>query len=587
MLYFVLSQLQNIRPYKIILIFILLLLPTIFAPFHADDFFHLLLLDQTSSLHRGSEGTLFGLFSFVDNDIQNRQQLLRFGVLPWWVSDTFYFSFWRPLAEVSHWFDFHLAPYSAMWAHIHSLCWLLLIGWPLSLLVRKTLEARPLLIYLAVAIFLWDGQHVATVSWIANRAALMAAFFSLFCLYFHLQWVTQSGVARLFAALTCLLLALACGEIALSITLYLFFYGLILDPRGWLKGLAVLWPYAVVVLLYLYMYQKLGFGADTSLSFYISPLSHPSAFFDAALQRFMVYLLAAFTPVMSGALWIGGQKHAWLGQGILLAACAFLPILMYCSQAWLKSNKAMAFWFFSGVFSILPVCSALAQDRLTLFQTIGIDVFIAAIIYYSLLDKHSKIRQVRVAKILLFFHLILSPLHLLAGSLFMQQESQRLLNHALNFNQGKDLSGKKMLIFEIAVGQSSTLMGMREVNKSSLPDSVFIAAGVEGELKVYRQSYNQLVLTRTPGFVTGYETAFRSVEQQPFVVGQTFVMDDVIVEVVSLDKKGHPDNIVLTLDMTSESFDVQNNVLSEWVFYSMNNGLKELRLPALGESITL
>lgn len=556
---------QQIQIWQLCLLFLLLMLPTVFAPFHSDDFFHLLLLTDDTLLKRSTDATLFGLFSFVDGDVENRAQLLQYGVLPWWTSESFYFRFWRPLTEVSHWLDVQLWPRSALWAHIHSIIWFLALIWPLSLLIKQSLNAPRVLLLLAIAVFVLDGQHVMTVSWIANRNALLAAFFALWALYFHMR---SSDKALFFspAAWLAYLLSLACGEIALSILAYLFFYTLLLDRRPRRLRILTLLPYLCISVLYLYAYQRLGYGAYTTSTFYINPMVEPLGFVFNALERMAVYSLAAFLPVMAGSSWVGGEAYPWLRQVVLLASGLFILALCYwgvTKRQYFKQNPVLSFWLLSGIFSILPVCCTLPQDRLTLFQTIGIDIAIAIIIYQGLFSgKPAAGFSSAVAKTLLVVHLILSPLHLLAGSLFIHLESQRLQNHALAFTQGKNLTDNRVFIFNLPMGQASTLMGIRRALSASVPDSVFIAAGVEAKLNVLRLSEHQLRLNRQPGFVLGHEGAFRSIDAQPFVEGEVLVMQGMQLQVESVSDQGAAEQVLLSFEESIDS--------GVWVFYALN-----------------
>ena len=556
--------LQHATIGHIVLLFMVLLLPTVFAPFHADDFFHLLMLSDDALLTRSAEHTLFGLFSFVDSDAQNRAQLLQYGVLPWWSSEDFYFRFWRPISELSHWLDMQLMPRSALWAHLHSIVWFLALIWPLRLLLQYSLKPSKALLLLALAIFVLDGQHIMTISWIANRNALLAAFFALWVLYFHMRSTRQAG----FSIIACgfYLIALACGEIALSILAYVFFYSLLLDPRPRVQRALGFLPYGVISLVYLMLYQHLGFGADTSSTFYISPLTEPLNFMAHAIERTGVYFLAAFMPVMAGSSWIGGETIPWLRPLVLALALLFAALCLwwvYKQQDYFKASPALYFWLLSGIFSIVPVCSTLAQDRLALFQTLGIDIAIAILIYQALSRRAegSMISPV-VAKGLVFIHLLLSPLHLFLGSVFIHKESLRLQEHALSFNAGKALTDKRVFIFTFPMGQASTLMGMRRALSASVPDSVFIAAGVEAQLSVTQLSASQLRLHRRPGFVIGHETSFRSIDKKPFTEQALISMAGVQVLIERVDTEGRAEQLLLNFTEPLDS--------GRWLFYALN-----------------
>ena len=176
-----LKKLQQ-KPQIIFWVTILLTSPALFSGWLGDDYIHYALLHPDFDIPKPNDWSLFGLFSWIDNDQQRTARLMDLGVLPWWTAPEFHFQFWRPLAELSHWLDNRLWPNHPLMMHLHSLLWYLLIGWGLLQLYRQ-LAMRALAVVAAVAVFLWDSSHGLTLSWIANRNALMATLFGVFCLY--------------------------------------------------------------------------------------------------------------------------------------------------------------------------------------------------------------------------------------------------------------------------------------------------------------------------------------------------------------------------------------------------------------------
>ena len=135
-------------------------------------------------------------------------------------------------------------------AHLHSLFWFLLLSVVVAKLMQRTISAEKSLLILFMAIFLWDGQHVATMGWVANRNALIACFFAMSSLYLHILWREEQKVHYFLLAMAALVFALLSAEVAVSIGVFLFFYSILLDPRGAKQGFISLLPYLLIVVVW-------------------------------------------------------------------------------------------------------------------------------------------------------------------------------------------------------------------------------------------------------------------------------------------------------------------------------------------------
>ena len=549
---------------RAVLLFLLLVLPIVFAPYHADDFFHLLILQQDPMLERGGDGSLLGLFSFVDDNPEHRAQLFRYGVLPWWASDNYHFRFWRPLGELTHWFDYAVFGANPLPAHIHSILWFLLASIPFYFVARKTLPESRALLLLCLAIFMWDGQHIGTISWIANRSALIAVTFALWSLYSHISW--RQSNRGIFALLSHLLLVLALlgGEIGLSIMAYLFTWSWFLDKGTVKNRLLPLTGYGIIGVAYLCLHRHLDFGASTSDS-YINIFTEPLDFLIASVERFFVYMASVFLPIPAGASRVGGDRYWYLAVILVVIGAITLPLLLYVSRNILRENRVLCFWLFGALLSTFPITSAPAQDRLTVFLTVGIDIFLACVIYYALINKqqaseyYKERSVVNTARAFVVIHLILSPMHLLGGTSIMHKDTRSLLNHALEFDDTIAIAGKKLVVLEMPLGISISMMGMRKAMGEQLPESAFFVGNEEGETWYKIISDNEMIVTRDIGFVIGYEMVFRSISKEPFRIGDRISMRSVEIEILSVNDQGRPLQVKLTFNESLQS--------DNWLFY--------------------
>ncbi|MDM7971515.1 MAG: hypothetical protein QUT27_00525, partial [candidate division Zixibacteria bacterium] len=328
--------------------------------------------------------------------------------------------------------------------------------------------------------------------------------------------------------------------------------------------------YCVVALCYVGLHRHLDFGASTSDS-YINVFTEPVEFLQAAFERFFVYINSVFLPVPAGSSRIGGDKYWYLAIMLYVSGMILLPLLLYVFRQVLRQDRSMAFWFFGALLSTLPITAAPAQDRLTLFLTVGIDIFIANVIYYALLAGKSgplypyneKYLQ-KTAKAFVVFHLILSPLHLLGGTTIMSVDTRSLLENALAFDDEVGIAGKKLVVMEMPLGIAISMMGMRKAMGEQLPESVVFVGNEEGETRYQILSDREIRVSRDIGFAIGYEMVFRSVEKEPFRPGQIISMHDLDIEIMEVNAVGRPLVVKLNLDESMHS--------GRWLFYHFDKG---------------
>jgi hypothetical protein len=569
----------RLTPQRLLLVFCLLVLPAVFAPYHSDDYFQLLLLSENSSIQR-NDASLWGLFSFIDEVPQHREQLLQYGVLPWFAADDFYFRFWRPISEITHWLDFKLFGINPLPAHIHSIAWFLLLSGIVYQLARRIFPDEKLLPMLALAIFILDGQHVATIGWIANRNSLVAAVFAFAALYSHIVWRETEKKRYFFIAIIVMGVALLSGEASLAIISYFFFYATILDGSGYKKGLVSVLPYFLLVGIWFYFYQNLGFGVNTSAGLYLNPFLDTAEYITAVIYRVPIYFTSALLPIPAGLSWGGGAEHAWLSVVFYGFALLVVTGFLVAFYKVVRNNKPVHFCFLSSIFALLPVCATMAQDRLALFETVGFDMVIAALILYFLQGKKPEKKYVKYcASALVVIHLILSPLHLWAGSIYMHLGATAIASNALSI-KNPDLMQKQVICFQVPIGEAVSLMGIREVMGFDNPQGFFWLSNDEGELIVKVLSNHRIQVEKKLGFANGFESAFRSVKKQPFHPGQSIDTPFGMIEITNINQQGYPDRIEVHFDKPLTDTDL--------LFYTFKNGgYAMIELPDTSDSIKI
>ena len=80
-------------------------------------------------------------------------------------------------------------------------------------------------------VFAFDDVHGPTVSWIANRNAIVAALFGTLALLLHHRGRTRADKLAAALAAACLALSMLAAESGIAFYAYLFAYALCLDRR--------------------------------------------------------------------------------------------------------------------------------------------------------------------------------------------------------------------------------------------------------------------------------------------------------------------------------------------------------------------
>ncbi|HEY9034778.1 MAG TPA: hypothetical protein VIN71_12620 [Pseudomonadales bacterium] len=560
-------------------LWLLLLVPVVFAPFMSDDFFHLLMLGETPPLPHPQDGSLYGLFSFISDNAGQRRLLMDQGVLPWWTGDNFYFRFWRPLAEISHRVDFTLAPGQPLLAHLHNLAWFVALASVLRQLYRQQAVQAPVAL-LAIIIFVLNGSHAPAIAWIANRNALLAACFAFLALYQHGRFRQHGNWHDYLLALLCLVLALLAGESSLAIGGFLFAYAVVMDRAGPLRGFAWLLPYAVIVLGWLLLYRQLGFGANGSGMHYVDALAMPGAFVQAVAERLPVYLLAGFT-VLPAELYPAVQLLVPDLAGVVLLL-VLLTLFLASLLCWplLKADRASRFFLLGATLSIVPFCSLANQDRLLLIPSAGFSYVIASMIWQVSLRglqpfvagwRNAALRK--LVALLVLMHLLLAPLYLLAAGLFIHADARRTVA-SLQALPAYSMAARHLVILKGPMLHSALLKPVRQLASLDVPDQVLLLATPSASLQLERVDLQHLLIRRDGGFVQHFEQSFRDLDSRPFAVGDVIETTAMRLEVLAVNARGQP------LELAAELHDAPQYY--RFLVYQPGHGLVPVDLPAVG-----
>lgn len=539
----------NRRSTLVLALTFLLCLPALWAGFMGDDYMHYAVLNAKNlPIGKPDDLSLFGLFSFINGDPERNRQAMDLGVIPWWTYGEMKYAFWRPISEAFHWIDHQLWPRSPALMHLHSILWYLAICLLLARLYRKTLGAGTVTL-LALALYALDSTHGFTLSWIANRNALISVLFGLLALWFHLRWREEDKIGFGALSLLCMLASLLSAELGISTFGYLGAYALTLDKHGKVKGCLATAPHFLLIVAWWIFYKQAGFGAVNADAYYIDPAAQPLGFLAVVGERL---------PVLLASQWglIPAEIYGFVLEHDLrfVAGCAIflllvgIPLVLSC-----RRQPAVQFWLLGMVFSVLPAATALPHDRVLLFAGAGACAALANLLL-SALPKSASIPGLPVfytkpiAYLLVLIHLILSPLLLplmaystkLWASLIPQQPSY--------FPDLEPVDQQRLVLFGAPLPSALAIAPFRFYRQESIPERIWTISTLDAEFQFTPIADNTLQIDLPAGFIQLGEIKVRDLQRFPFREGETIALSGMTITVSNLNSEGKPTRLTLTFD---------------------------------------
>src|SRR5262245_52579081 len=109
-------------PWAAIALALLLVTPSLPSGLAMDDFYERWLLLGSPQFHELGYPRI-DMFRFFDLNPRRTQRMKEIGFVPWWTSPNLHAAFWRPLAALTHIFDYAVWPESPLLMHVHNLVW--------------------------------------------------------------------------------------------------------------------------------------------------------------------------------------------------------------------------------------------------------------------------------------------------------------------------------------------------------------------------------------------------------------------------------------------------------------------------------
>ncbi len=352
-------------PFALAALTAFLTLPAVNVGWAADDFFLRRRILQAPGLS-GLPAVTRNLFVHLDGNPDHMLQLMDSRGFPWWTLPDVAVAFWRPLASATHWLDHVLWPDSSVLMHVQNIAWLAGVVVLVTVYYRRVMGAT-LVAGLAALLFAIDDAHGGPVGWIANRNALMAAFFAVAALIVHDRWRAESWRPGAVLAPLLLLIGLLSSEGALAACAYLAARAAFVETDPWRRRVSALIPYGVVAVGWRVLYNSLGFGAWGS-GMYVDLGREPARFAAEAVHWLPALWIGQWTYRPSeqylSKSYAGVETMMALGFGLmLLMAVLFAPLL--------RRERIARFWAAGMMLTFVPACSTFPMDRLLLLAGFG------------------------------------------------------------------------------------------------------------------------------------------------------------------------------------------------------------------------
>ncbi len=394
----------------------LLLFPALWGGFQLDDHFQ-----RTRLLGLGEDP--LQLFVFYDGDPANARAQMDQGVMPWWANPAVRHANLRYLSVLSMQLDYALWPHHPAWMHLHSLLWLAATVAAAGLLYRDLFRShgsgaeRSVVLAasgLATLLYAVDDAHALPTAYLANRNALLCAFFGLVSVWTHHRARALAVPAdhpgdlgrgpgltacRITSPLA-LALALLSGELAVSTVAFLGAHALLLDRDTVVARARSLAPHLAIAAAWLVVHRLGGFGSEGS-GVYVDPLREPLAFARVFLDRAAILWIGQWTPFPSdwGSVLELGSAEA---RPIRVAGLVLLALLGTLFWRLLRASALARFFALGAAVSLVPISAVTPQNRLLFFVGFGCAGLLAQLAF-------SPGRSRIVVAVLLGVHLLLAP----------------------------------------------------------------------------------------------------------------------------------------------------------------------------------
>ena len=525
--------------FGIIALGLLLVSPSLGTEPVADDLLHELLLRPDPGVD-GLEPKTLDLFRFASGDPASTRALMNEGVFPWWTDPSVRLSFFRPLAGLSHWLDWHAFAGHAGWMHLHSLAWYAALLGAVALTYRRLAPAATAV--LGLLFYAVDDAHAPTVGWIANRNAVIAVCFSLLALAAHAEWRSSGSASRCWRGPAWLGLGLLAGESALAGAAYLLAYALFVERAPLrTRALSLLGP-LLVLLAWRVAYAQLGHGTSGS-GVYLDPATSPLTFAAALAERVPVLLLAAVALPWSDFWEVYPLVASWARPAVWCFAVAVLAGLALSLRPLLRENTTARFWAAGTVLSAVPAAATFPHDRLLLAVTVGWMALLALALTTAVRSRGREL----VLSTLVLIHGVVAPLLLPLRAAEVDQLSHWLWRSTREFPSSVALATSTVVLLNPPADPFAAYLPLyfEAQNRLRPRHFLWLTSGVSA-VRVTRTEARTLTVRPAAGYLGHASQLMLRSATRPLPLGHTVRLDAATLQVTALTGDGRPAEVRVT-----------------------------------------
>jgi hypothetical protein len=534
---------------------VVLVLPSLGAGFIADDFGMRLTMLDSPTTREVFATTPLDLFRFFDGNPERVRRGMDLGFLPWWTHEEIKGAFWRPVASLTHIIDYALWPDSPAMMHAQSIVWYGLLVMAAALFYRRIMGLT-VAAGLAAILFAVDDAHGLPAGWLANRNAILAAFFGVLALVAHDRWRRDGSRAAALLAPLLLLISLLSAEAGIAVCGYLTAYALFLDRDTLMKRALSFAPAAAVVVVWRIVWTLQGYGF-AHMGLYVDPLGTPGPYLSALVERAPILLLGqwAAPPADLAVMFSPSQmKILWR------FAVAFLCLLAAVLWSLLRRDRAARFWATGMLLSILPAAATFPSDRLLVFAGLGAMGLLGRflVLAFGSAPERPKLVLWRVpavvlASLFVFLHLVVSPPFLLFRSGQPMGMKRIVDQFYVRTPLGPEVTDQDLIIVNPPISLLVAYFPLvREAEGLPVPRRMRILAPGIRWVEITRRDENTLRIRPDRGYLSQpYDVLFRSL-QDPMRLGQRVSITGMTVEITEISRYGRPAEAEFTFEVPLE-----------------------------------
>ena len=563
----------------VLLISCLLLAPSLNTGLQSDDWYHKLILSDRFFFDFEKIYDT-GIFSFFNGDKNTISNYINAGILPWWTYEQLSIQFFRPISDLSHMLDYALWPNSPWIMHLENILLYAAILILCNKFYLKVSLSRPIA-GLAILLFALDSHHGLTVSWIANRNALIAMVFALISLnYHHLARLNHSVISCLLSV-TALLLCLLSAEYGITITAFLFSYQICLDKGPFVKRMLAIAPQTLLTLTWLLIYKACGFG-EIGSGAYIDPFNAPLEFITTFIKQGYVLFAAQLSSIPTDFLALFPNKVI----GLFSIAC------LVCFSIPLLNNKNLLFWMLSGFLAILPLTATLPSSRVLIVVSIAFYGFMSQLVSvlhtkeYLNTDTFIKMSLHRVICALtasvILINLLISPcFKVLSTQLMTLSMNPLVIEPAISMPLSQELENTNLVIINSPLASFAGFTNLyRAANDMPIYKNTWILASANENLQFNRTATNTFTLESPTNFVSHFYDAIYRSSDFPFSKGDEISLSAAKIKIISLNKKNLPNKIEIIFNTALDDKSLM------FVYWDKNK-YKQFSMPEINNSVQL